>query len=376
MPTHFIFGTTGNDTLSGTSASDFILAGEGDDLISAGGTLPGETDWIYGQEGNDDITLTGNGMVRGGAGNDTIRGEATGDADIDSVLLSYVDGPGRVFANLSSLSVLGVDGGDNTDGFFVLDGWGDVDNVAGFHSIQGSQTNDLFFVDSTFQNSRGNWIEVDLTGGHDLAVFVDVDVARIGYGSAGGAVFADLEQGIAHDLAPGDGFIGSDTFVGANEFRGTGFGDEIHGSVGDDQRILGGAGNDTIDGRDGNDLIEGEGGDDRLEGGAGNDTLLGGEGNDTLIGGEGDDRVTGGAGADQFNFALGDGIVTVTDFEAGVDVLAFIDLPPQFDEARDLLPFVSQVGADVVIAAGGSGFRLEDTRLSDLDPGDVIFLSS
>ncbi|MCZ7675235.1 MAG: hypothetical protein M5U35_04220 [Roseovarius sp.] len=83
MPTHFIFGTTGNDTLSGTSASDFILAGEGDDLISAGGTLPGETDWIYGQEGNDDITLTGNGMVRGGAGNDTIRGEATGDADID-----------------------------------------------------------------------------------------------------------------------------------------------------------------------------------------------------------------------------------------------------------------------------------------------------
>ncbi len=376
MSINLIFGTSGNDTLSGTSASDSILAGEGDDVITAGGTLPGEIDTVLGQEGNDDITLTGNGIVRGGEGNDTIRGEATGDADIDSVLLTYTDGGGRVFANLSALSVLGVDGGDNEDGFNVVDGWGDIDNVAGFHSIRGSQTNDLFFVDSTFENSRGNWIEIDLTGGDDLAVFVDVDVARIGYGSAGGAVFADLDLGIARDLDPADDIIGEDTFVGANEFRGTAHGDEILGSLEGDQRILGGDGNDTIDGRDGDDLIEGEVGNDLLQGGAGNDTLLGGDGDDTLTGGEGDDSVTGGAGADQFDFALGDGIIRIADFESGVDVMAFVDLPPQFDEAADLLPYVSQVGDDLVIAANGSGFLLEDTRLSDLDPGDVIFLSS
>lgn len=376
MPVNLIFGTSGDDTLSGTGVSDSILGGEGDDVITAGGTLPGEIDTILGQEDNDELTLIGNGIVRGGAGNDTIRGEAIGDADIDSVLLTYADGGGRVFANLSALSVLGLDGGNNEDGFNVIDGWGDIDNVAGFHSIQGSQTNDLFFVDSTFVNSRGNWIEIDLTAGDDLAVFVDVDVARIGYDSAGGAVFADLDLGIAHDLDLSDNFIGEDTFVGANEFSGTEHGDEILGALADDKLILGGEGDDTIDGRDGNDMIEGEGGNDLLKGGAGDDTLLGGEGNDTLTGGAGDDHVMGGAGADQFDFALGDGIIRVTDFEAGVDVLAFIDLPPHFDEAADLLPYITQMGDAVAIAANGSGFLLENTQLSDLDAGDVIFLSS
>lgn len=376
MPVNYIFGTTGDDTLSGTGVSDSILGGEGDDVITAGGTLPGEVDTVLGQEDDDDITLTGNGIVRGGEGNDTIRGEASGDADIDSVLLNYGDGGGRVFANLSALSVLGLDGGNNEDGFNVIDGWGDVDNVAGFHAIQGSQTNDLFFVDSTFENSRGNWIEIDLTGGDDLAVFVDVDVARINYDSAGGAAYADLELGIARDLNGGDNFIGEDTFVGANEFSGSAHGDDILGSLDDDRLILGGDGDDTIDGRDGNDMIEGEDGNDLLQGGAGNDTLLGGEGDDTLTGGEGEDQVTGGAGADQFDFALGDGIIRVTDFESGVDVMAFIDLPSHFDEAADLMPYISQMGDDVVIAANGSGFLLENTHLSDLDAGDVIFLST
>ncbi len=47
------------------------------------------------------------------------------------------------------------------------------------------------------------------------------------------------------------------------------------------QRLIGGAGNDTLTGGAGNDYISGEAGADTLIGGAGNDTMIGGTGNDT-----------------------------------------------------------------------------------------------
>lgn len=42
--------------------------------------------------------------------------------------------------------------------------------------------------------------------------------------------------------------------------------------------------------------------------------------------------------------------------------------------AADLLPFVSQDGADVVIVNGTQEIRIENTLLSDLGAGDVIFV--
>ena len=56
-------------------------------------------------------------------------------------------------------------------------------------------------------------------------------------------------------------------------------------------------------------------GDDSLDGGAGNDTLVGGD--DTLVGGAGTDQLTGGTGDDTFVFVAGDGVDTITDFNAG-----------------------------------------------------------
>ena len=120
----------------------------------------------------------------------------------------------------------------------------------------------------------------------------------------------------------------------------TGAFDQIRGieavvtGAGDD-RIIGSANADDINGGFGRDIIYGLGGDDLLNGGdreAGN-LLYGGEGNDTLLhfdegfGGEGDDvlafgnRMTGGAGADRF--AVTDGLMVVTDFTPGVDTLDF-----------------------------------------------------
>ena len=93
--------------------------------------------------------------------------------------------------------------------------------------------------------------------------------------------------------------------------------DLIYGGDGDDfiegkhgaDRILGGAGNDTIHGSslqpidgvdDGGDRILGQDGDDELFGGNDADKILGGNGNDRLLAYAGDDFLSGGDGNDFF----------------------------------------------------------------------------
>lgn len=65
-----------------------------------------------------------------------------------------------------------------------------------------------------------------------------------------------------------------------------------------DDRLVGGFGNDTLIGRDGSDFLFGKDGDDVLEGRPGFDFLFGGSGNDQLSGGIGRDRLNGNSGND------------------------------------------------------------------------------
>ncbi len=64
--------------------------------------------------------------------------------------------------------------------------------------------------------------------------------------------------------------------------------------------LVGGPGNDTINGGGGDDTIEGGNGDDSIVGGTGNDALRGDAGRDTLRGGAGKNSLVGGTGIDQF----------------------------------------------------------------------------
>ena len=65
------------------------------------------------------------------------------------------------------------------------------------------------------------------------------------------------------------------------------------GDVIADDRLVGGAGADFIQGLGGADDIRGGAGDDRLEGGSGRDTIYGGLGDDLIEGGDGDDNLVG-----------------------------------------------------------------------------------
>lgn len=67
-----------------------------------------------------------------------------------------------------------------------------------------------------------------------------------------------------------------------------------------DERLQGGRGTDVILARTGVDAMVGGGGDDHLYGGFGSDRLIGGAGDDLLVGGPGRDSLVGGGGADLF----------------------------------------------------------------------------
>jgi RTX calcium-binding nonapeptide repeat (4 copies) len=81
--------------------------------------------------------------------------------------------------------------------------------------------------------------------------------------------------------------------------------------------IVGGAGDDSLEGgfygdairsERGDDTLRGRDGDDYLSGGAGRDFLLGGDGDDVLVGGLARDTLAGAAGADLFRFVALDEI--------------------------------------------------------------------
>ncbi|MSP89199.1 MAG: hypothetical protein EXQ92_10380 [Alphaproteobacteria bacterium] len=100
-----IAGTTGNDTLFGTSSADLMSALEGDDTVGV------VVDTIYGNLGDDTI-YGGAGIdsISGGAGNDSIS--SGGGSDIlvfasdfgqDSIV-DYDDGSDRFDARNSGVS--------------------------------------------------------------------------------------------------------------------------------------------------------------------------------------------------------------------------------------------------------------------------------
>jgi Ca2+-binding RTX toxin-like protein len=71
-------------------------------------------------------------------------------------------------------------------------------------------------------------------------------------------------------------------------------------------QLVGGIGDDVLEGLDGDDTLVGMDGNDRLVGGNGNDLLNGGDGQDALIGGAGNDV-----------YVISDAFDTITELENG-----------------------------------------------------------
>lgn len=96
--------------------------------------------------------------------------------------------------------------------------------------------------------------------------------------------------------------------------------------------LVGGIGNDVMNGYGDNDILIGNAGNDNLKGGRGNDILKGGGGSDTLYGGGGNDFLMGGLGVDTLWGGSGNDVLKINDFNGdqidggtGMDSLQIVD---------------------------------------------------
>ena len=223
---------------------------------------------IFLGDGNDEYYLAGTARVtvHGGMGDDTLIRSTSNDGSPTATF--YGDG-GDDYLGLSLGGTL--HGGDGNDTLYVHASGSD-------HLIEGNAGNDMFDVgrmDGTIDGGTGN------------------DLLWINYNSTvASGVQIDLETGIV------------DTNGDINGIQATVSGIEnVIGSDGRNDTILGSDAGEHLAGKAGNDSIDGRGGNDQLYGGAGNDTLMGGDGNDLLHGGGGYNVIDGGAGNDTISYA-------------------------------------------------------------------------
>ena len=144
-----------------------------------------------------------------------------------------------------------------------------------------------------------------------------------------------IDAGAGNDTVTGG--IGDYSIIGgsgSDKITGSSGNDIIHGDILHiDETYSDVKGKDTLIGGDGNDQLDGGYGDDSLTGGNGNDLLYGAGGTDIMSGDAGDDilvaygskdQLTGGAGSDKFVFYNWDSTAmtaTVKDFKSGTDFL-------------------------------------------------------
>ena len=252
-------------------------------------------------------------------------------------------------------------------------------------------------------------ITVNLTAGNDffdgnlkgffgskLKIFgLDGNDVIFGSFNGGGTSVGDIVDGApGNDLLVGSHFEGEDfenavqddTLIGGpgdDDLNGLDGNDVLDGGPGEDD-LFGGDGSDGLSGGDGADDLDGENGNDVLRGGPGNDLLFGGPGDDRLDGGDGNDEVFGEDGNNTILGGTGLGNDTLDGGEAegengAGDTLTYasttegviVDLAFNFAQGFD--EDSPEIGFDIIfnfeIVIGGSG----DDSVFGGDEEETIF---
>ena len=290
-----IQGTSGSDSLIGSSAAEKIYGNDGNDtIISYEGN-----DSIYGGAGNDYLeNNSGNDYIEGGAGNDTLIAHGN-DTLIGGTGNDVLEGRNNAEEYVFNLG----DGHDT-----IKPSWGN-DTIT---FTEGFNAEDIHFY-----SDNDNNVLIEFDGIDDSILMENVIGGSNGsdkvYKFSDGTVLT--YQDMMNNLEI-QGTSGSDSLIGSSAAE------KIYGNDGNDT-IISYEGNDSIYGGAGNDYLENNSGNDYIEGGAGNDTLIA-HGNDTLVGGTGNDLLKGSSNSDVYIFNLGDGNDTV-DYLGDKDVIEFSD---------------------------------------------------
>jgi Ca2+-binding RTX toxin-like protein len=373
----------GDVTPADGGAGDFIHGGTGNDLVDGGGG----SDSVYGDDNNDTVMGgTGSDTLYGGNGTDIASYSNANNSVTASLEGNRNDGvPGE--NDLIQSDVEGITGGPGPDTLYgndqvnLLTGGPGDDSLSGYGGIdllKGEEGSDLLrpglgedvvyggtdaglgsgSFDTVTYSERWNTVNVSLDGVANDGEpgendFVANDVENITGGSTGDTLTGDGRGNVLR----GEG--GDDTLVGLGGgpmgpglpgkvdelLGGSGqdtidggplgsVGDEIWGGDGTDtvtyenrsdnvvisldllnpvgedtihtvENAKGGSGNNGIIGNDGPNILWGGAGNDGIDGEGGADLLYGGDDNDTLLGGAGNDTLAGNNGADKLFGAEG-----------------------------------------------------------------------
>ena len=346
----------GNDTIIvgvNMSASDGgVFGGDGDDFfdVAANVSVP-----VHGDNGNDTL------FARGGPDNndyhnissaevETIRMDGQTELRLDTTqagffaIANVTEAQGTVFGNhldnritvrASNTAGVTVHGREGDDTIIGGKGPDKLFGEEGHDTLTGNDANDLLDGGPGIDNLSGGPGDDTLLNGENSGVpqfFIDVRGADnrnlTAYGTLGADTMSAVRTGIDDvritvngvsrtfdmddfDAIYLDGGPGGDTISAGNGIT------AIH--------LLGGAGNDRLNGNEFNNGLEGNSGDDTIFGNAGHDAILGGDGNDTIDGGAGDeiidggngnDTITGGPGSDEMFGRLGNDTFFARDGEA------------------------------------------------------------
>ena len=320
-------GPDAGDLTSSNDGNDTVYAGSGDDRLNGGYG----NDRLFGEEGND-IIVAGDGEdeVEGGAGDDRLFGGAGTDTGVFKGNVADYDvrdnGDGTI--TVTDLRAGSPEGTDILSGFEILrfadtgavavsdvtdqtvtgtpdadvlvtgDGNDTVYGLAGTDTITTGAGDDTIYAgsnDDTIRAGSGHDL-VDGGSGTNTLELSGLPADYTIYRNPDGSYALiderpDAPDGTAHligidDLRFGDGtvFKPSDVEVAAPPFTivGDGNNNTIVGTAGDDL-INGAEGLDTIDAGAGNDIVYGRADADTITGGAGNDYIVGGSDGDTAV---------------------------------------------------------------------------------------------
>ncbi|AUN33076.1 beta strand repeat-containing protein [Niveispirillum cyanobacteriorum] len=405
-----INGGAGGDNLDGGSGNDVVDGGAGDDeLIGGAGN-----DSLIGGEGNDTFTYASEAAFSDDSGATTfsdtvVGGNGTADtlkftglttlsaaqlANVTGVEVIALENAGAnsivltdaiLAANSTSLRIdianaSTVDASALTSANSVLV----QTTTAGNVSVTGGAGNDVVRFNTTASLTAEDAVKLG-SGTADTIQIYNRSGYTEGTGVATTAVLDSLVTGVERIVVKdvgsdvtGDGdvsitlnagFTGSSLTIDGSELDSTSGGQEtltVNASANSSSEVvslIGGQGNDSLQGGAGADTITGALGDDSLTGNAGADVISGGEGNDVITAGAGSDSVDGGAGDDKFVVAaaadftgLATGIETVIG-GAGNDTLSFTEGGETIN-STDLLGISSIEVIESASSTQTSGFTL------------------
>ncbi|BCO31359.1 hypothetical protein TspCOW1_14620 [Thiohalobacter sp. COW1] len=274
-----VYGGAGNDVIVDTTGSDTVYGGAGNDWITLNGTSStrNRTNTVYGEEGDDTIVMTAfsrRNLLDGGAGNDLIR-----VARSDPFKSAYYD--------LSS-TFIGGTGNDRMEG-------GAAGDTYIFNRGNGQDVISDFA--DHYQYATSNFRDDTLVFGAGIQP-LDFSVSRLGDDMVIDII--DPDDSAATDQITIENWIKSSLDYAIERFE---FSDGVVLGI-DDIHALAMRGSDAddviegwntpleFDGRDGDDVIIAGIFDDVIYGGDGHDVITDAGGSDIVHGGAGDDRIT------------------------------------------------------------------------------------